>query len=59
MPPAIASTALPDWRAATSSGVDSAIWGLYAPTKVVSSKVRAFMTFLEHLHAPAYQWTLA
>jgi len=38
---------LPDWRAYIAPGPDRAIWGIYPPKKVVSPKVRAFLSFIE------------
>ena len=35
------------WEAFITPGVKRAIWGVYAPKKVVSPKVRAFLGFME------------
>jgi DNA-binding transcriptional LysR family regulator len=38
---------LPDWEAFIAAGPQRAIWGVYPPKKVVSPKVRAFLSFIE------------
>jgi DNA-binding transcriptional LysR family regulator len=38
---------LPQWEALIAPGPERAIWGVYPPKRVVSPKVRAFLTFLE------------
>jgi DNA-binding transcriptional LysR family regulator len=46
--------ALPDWEARTSRA-EPAIWAVYPPKKIVSSKVRAFVDFLaEVIGEPPY-----
>jgi DNA-binding transcriptional LysR family regulator len=37
---------LPAWEGLIALGPERAIWGVYPPKKVVSPKVRAFLTFL-------------
>ena len=37
---------LPAWKWLPSSGSERAIWGVYPPKKIVSPKVKAFLTFL-------------
>ena len=41
---------LPDWEARSSEGT-AAVWGVYPPKKVVSSKVRAFLDFFATIEA--------
>jgi DNA-binding transcriptional LysR family regulator len=41
------ATLLPDWEAMIAPGPERAIWGVYPPKKVVSPKVRAFLSFIE------------
>ncbi|MGD0105333.1 MAG: hypothetical protein ABSC06_15005, partial [Rhodopila sp.] len=36
-----------DWEALISPGARRAIWAVYPPKKVVSPKVRAFLSFIE------------
>jgi DNA-binding transcriptional LysR family regulator len=38
---------LPDWEALIAPGPQRAIWGVYPPKKVVSPKVRTFLSFIE------------
>jgi DNA-binding transcriptional LysR family regulator len=38
---------LPAWEGLIALGPERAIWGVYPPKKVISPKVRAFLTFLE------------
>jgi len=46
---------LPDWEALIAPGPARAVWGVYPPKKVVSPKVRAFLSFLEaRFGRPAY-----
>ena len=40
------TSVLPGWNWTPLPGPDRAIWGLYPPKKIVSPKVRAFLTFL-------------
>jgi DNA-binding transcriptional LysR family regulator len=46
---------LPEWTACISQGPERAIWGVYPPKKIVSPKVRAFLTFFsERLRRSSY-----
>ena len=46
---------LPEWEWLIAPGPERAIWGVYPPKKVVSPKVRAFLTFLsQRFGTPAY-----
>ena len=38
---------LSEWEALITPGPERAIWGVYAPKKVVAPKVRAFLSFIE------------
>ncbi len=38
---------LPDWEASIAPGAPRAVWAVYPPKKVVSPKVRAFLSFIE------------
>jgi DNA-binding transcriptional LysR family regulator len=38
---------LPEWEALIAPGPQRAIWGVYPPKKVVSPKVRVFLSFIE------------
>jgi DNA-binding transcriptional LysR family regulator len=37
---------LADWHWAMATGPEPAIWGVYAPKKTVSPKVRVFLDFM-------------
>jgi DNA-binding transcriptional LysR family regulator len=41
------SPLLPDWETLIAPGPQRSIWGVYPPKKVVSPKVRAFLSFIE------------
>lgn len=46
---------LPSWKCTIAQGPERAIWGVYAPKKTVSPKVRAFLTFFaERFGKPPY-----
>jgi DNA-binding transcriptional LysR family regulator len=47
---------LPAWEGLIASGPERAIWGIYPPKKVVSPKVRAFLTFLERRFGKPPYW---
>jgi DNA-binding transcriptional LysR family regulator len=47
---------LPAWEGLIAPGPDRAIWGIYPPKKVVSPKVRAFLTFLERRFGKPPYW---
>jgi DNA-binding transcriptional LysR family regulator len=47
---------LPEWEAFITPGPERAIWGVYAPKKIVSPKVRAFLTFFEHRFGKPPYW---
>ncbi|MDB5410934.1 MAG: Transcriptional regulator, LysR family [Rhodospirillales bacterium] len=50
------TTILPPWEALITPGPARAIWGVYAPKKVVSPKVRAFLAFLEQRFGKPPYW---
>ena len=47
---------LPDWEALIAPGPQRAIWGVYPPKKVVSPKVRAFLSFIEERFGKPPYW---
>jgi DNA-binding transcriptional LysR family regulator len=47
---------LPDWEAVIAPGPQRAIWGVYPPKKVVSPKVRAFLSFIEERFGKPPYW---
>jgi DNA-binding transcriptional LysR family regulator len=47
---------LPAWEGLIAPGPDRAIWGIYPPKKIVSPKVRAFLTFLERRFGKPPYW---
>jgi DNA-binding transcriptional LysR family regulator len=47
---------LPKWEAFITPGPERAIWSVYPPKKVVSPKVRAFLTFLQHRFGNQPYW---
>jgi DNA-binding transcriptional LysR family regulator len=47
---------LPQWEAFITPESERAIWGVYAPKKIVSPKVRAFLTFFEHRFGKPPYW---
>jgi DNA-binding transcriptional LysR family regulator len=47
---------LPAWEGFIAPGPERAIWGIYPPKKVVSPKVRAFLTFLERRFGRPPYW---
>jgi DNA-binding transcriptional LysR family regulator len=47
---------LPGWQALITPGPERAIWGVYAPKKVVAPKVRAFLSFLESRFGKPPYW---
>jgi DNA-binding transcriptional LysR family regulator len=47
---------LPDWEALIAPGPERAIWGVYPPKKVVSPKVRAFLSFIEARFGKTPYW---
>ncbi|WP_246725885.1 LysR family transcriptional regulator [Rhizobium lusitanum] len=50
-------TLLADWEWSIASGPQRAIWAVYPPKKVVSPKVRAFLTFMsERFGSPLPYW---
>jgi DNA-binding transcriptional LysR family regulator len=50
------SVVLPAWDALMAPGPERAIWAVYPPKRVVSPKVRAFLTFLEHRFGKPPYW---
>jgi DNA-binding transcriptional LysR family regulator len=50
---------LPDWEASIAAGPQRAIWGVYPPKKVVSPKVRAFLSFIEARFGKPPYWDRA
>jgi DNA-binding transcriptional LysR family regulator len=47
---------LSEWEWLIAPGPERAIWGVYPPKKVVSPKVRAFLTFLVHRFGNPPYW---
>lgn len=47
---------LPEFEWQIASGPERAIWAVYAPKKVVSPKVKAFLTFLAHRFGKPPYW---
>lgn len=47
---------LPEWTACISLGPERAIWGVYPPKKIVSPKVRAFLTFFSERLGRSRYW---
>jgi DNA-binding transcriptional LysR family regulator len=47
---------LPEWEALIAPGPERAIWAVYAPKKVVSPKVRAFLSFIEQRFGKPPYW---
>jgi DNA-binding transcriptional LysR family regulator len=50
---------LPAWEGLIAPGPERAIWGIYPPKKVVSPKVRAFLSFLEQRFGKPPYWDRA
>jgi DNA-binding transcriptional LysR family regulator len=50
---------LPKWEALIAPGPARAIWGVYPPKKVVSPKVRAFLSFMEARFGEPPYWDKA
>ena len=50
---------LAEWEALITPGPERAIWGVYAPKKVVAPKVRAFLSFLEDRFGKPPYWDKA
>ncbi|GLQ49206.1 LysR family transcriptional regulator [Dyella flava] len=50
---------LPTWEALIAPGPVRAIWGVYPPKKVVSPKVRAFLSFMESRFGEPPYWDKA
>jgi len=48
---------LPDWEARPTRS-HPAIWAVYAPKKIVSSKVRAFVDFYAEMFGREDYWSL-
>lgn len=49
---------LPEWEGNISVGPERSIWGVYPPKKVVSPKVRAFLSFIEQRFGHPPYWDL-
>ena len=50
---------IPEWEGLIAQGPTRAIWAVYAPKKVVSTKVRAFLSFFEERFGRPPYWDVA